>query len=65
MTQTTEQSQAALAVLIKQMKEAFSPLLQKDLYTQMAKEYKIQYDCFRKEGFTMQEALRLVARCYD
>lgn len=60
-----EQTQASLAVLLKEAKENFSPVLQKELYTQLAKEYKIRYDCFRKEGFTMVEALRLTVGFYD
>lgn len=62
---TTESNQSRLAVLLKEQKENFSPILQRELYTQIAKEYKIQYDCFRKEGFTMSEALRLVVKYFD
>lgn len=60
-----ENEQAKLAVLIKTAQETFSPVLTKELYTQLAKEYIIKYSCFRKEGFTVKEALRLAVGYYD
>ena len=60
-----EQQQAILAAAIKTLKDNFSPVLSRELYTQLAKEYKISYDCYRKEGFSMIEALRLTVKYYD
>jgi hypothetical protein len=60
-----ENEQAKLAVLVKQAQEAFSPVLHKEHYTQLAKEYKIKYDCFRAQGFTVREALRLAVGIYE
>lgn len=60
-----EDAQAKMAMLVKQAQEEFSPVLHKELYTALAKEYKIRYDCYRKEGFTMIEALRLTVGYYD
>jgi len=57
--------QAALAKAIKFAKEAYNPLLAKELYTQLALEHKTVYDCYRKAGFNMQEALRLTVKYYD
>lgn len=65
MTKEIDQAQANLAVAIKVQRENFSPGLWKELYTQTAKEYKIAYDCYRKEGFTVCEALRLTTKCFD
>lgn len=60
-----DKNKADLAVTLKTAKETFSPVLHKELYTQLAKEYKITYDCYRREGFTMVEALRLTLRCFE
>ena len=60
-----DKAQSNLAVLVKSLKDNFYPVLVKDLYTQLAKEHKIRYDCYRKEGFTMVEALRLTVGFYD
>lgn len=60
-----DQAKANLAVALKTAKDSFSPVLQKELYTQLAREYKIAYDCYRKEGFTVCEALRLTVKYFD
>lgn len=62
---STENNHARLAMLVKQAQEEFSPVLTKELHTVVAKEYKIKYDCYRKEGFSMVEALRLTVGYYD
>lgn len=60
-----ENEQAKLAVLIKKAQEEFSPVLAKELYTQVAKEYKVKFDCYRSAGFGVKESLRLVVGYYD
>ena len=54
-----------LMKIIKEQRDSFNPLLQKDLYTQLARTYKISYDAYRKEGFTVLEALRLTVKYFD
>ena len=61
----SDESDSKLAIMIKDAKESFRPAMLKDLHTQLAKDYKIRYDCYRKEGFTMIEALRLTVGYYD
>jgi hypothetical protein len=60
-----EDEKAKLAMLIKKSQEEFSPLLCKEAYTQLAKEYKVKYDCYRGAGFSVKEALRLTVGYYD
>lgn len=63
--QEAEKLNAELAKALKEMKANFSPILMREYHEHMAKVYKMQYDCYRKEGFSVLEALRLTVRDFN
>lgn len=56
---TNETNQAALAKLIKEAQDNYSPIAAREAAQYLAKAYRVYFEEYLKAGFTELQALRL------